>query len=134
MKSSYWTTALYLKQFGQINVLPPQLKRRCTIYKNSQDLVQAFIENHAVFHKSCVSVYNRQKLKRKRKHAESFNVRDAPENSSGSDPIEVRVNRSNVDLRNFIPNCLFYGEGGYEEKLHRCETFAINQKVRNIAH
>ena len=73
-------------------------------------------------------------MNRKRKHAESFNVRDAPENSSESDPIEVRVNRSNVDLRNFIPNCFFCGEEDCEEKLHRCETFVVNQKVRKIAH
>ena len=32
-----------------------------------------------MFHKSCVTVYNKQKLNRKRKHAGSFNVRDAPE-------------------------------------------------------
>ena len=41
---------------------------------------------------------------------------------------------SNVDLRNFIPNCFFCGEADCEEKLHKCETFAVNQKVRNIAH
>ena len=126
MKSSYWT-ALYLKEFEEINVLPPQLKRRCAINNNDQDLAEAFIENHAVLQKSCVSVSNKQKLNRKRKHAKSFNVRDAPENSSESDPIEVRVNHSNVDLRNFIPN-------DCEEKLHRCEIFAVNQKVRKIAH
>ena len=89
---------MYLKEFEQINVLPLQLKRRSTIYNNDQDPAEAFIENHAVFHKSCVSVYNKQKLNRKRKHAESFDIRDAPENSSESDPIEVRVNRNNVDL------------------------------------
>ena len=91
MKSSYWTTALYMKKVEQMNVLPPQLKRRCAICNNDQDLVEAFIENQEVFHKSCVSVYNKQKLNRKRKHAELLNVRDAPENSSESDPIKVRV-------------------------------------------
>ena len=78
MKSSYWTTALHLKKFEQVNVLPPQMKRRCTIYNNDQDLAEVFIENHAVCHISYVSVYNKQKLSQKRKHAESFNVRDAP--------------------------------------------------------
>ena len=81
MKSSYWTTTLYLKEFEQINVLAPQLKRRCTTYDNDQDLAKAFIENHEVFHKSCVTVYNKQKLNQKWKHAESLNVCDAPENS-----------------------------------------------------
>ena len=56
-----------------------------------------------------------------------FSLILTPENSSGSDPIEVRVNRSNVDLRNFIPNCFLCGEEDCEEKLHRCETFACCQ-------
>ena len=130
MKSSYWTTALYLKELEQINMLPPQLKRCCTIYHNKKDIAEVFIESHSVFHKSCVSVHNKQKMYRKQKHAESFNICDAPENSSESDPIDLQVNRSIVDLRNFIPNCFFCGEGDCEEKLHRCETFAVNQKVR----
>ena len=115
-------------------MLPPQLKRRCIINNNDQDLTEAFIENHAVFQKPCLSVYNEQKLNRKRKHVESFNVRDAPENSCVSDPIEVRVNCCNVKLQNFIPNCFFCGEGKCEEKFHRCETSAVNQKERKIAH
>ena len=125
MESSYWTTVLYLKEFEQIKMLPPQLRRRCTIYKNGEDLAEVFIENHVVFHKSCVSVYDKQKLNRKLKHAESFNVFDAPENPSESDPIEVRINYSSTDLRNFIPNCLFCGEGDCEKKLHRCQAFAV---------
>ena len=59
MKNLKETATLYLKEFEQINVLPPQLKRRCTIYNNDQDLVEAFIENQVVFRKSCVSVYNK---------------------------------------------------------------------------
>ena len=59
------------------------------MYKNDQSLAKAFKENHAVFNKSCASVYNKQKLNRKRKHTESLNVRNAPENSFESDPIEV---------------------------------------------
>ena len=73
-------------------------------------------------------------MNRKQKHAKSFNVRDVPENSSESDPIEGRVNRSNIDLWNIIPNCFFCGEGDCEEKLHGCEKFAVNQKVRKVAH
>ena len=124
---------MYLKGSEQINVLPPYVKRHCTIYNNDQGLTEAFMENHAVFHKSFISVYNTYKLNGKQKHAGSFNVRDASENSSESDPVEVRVNRNNLDLSNFIPNYFFCG-GDCEEKLHRCETIAINQKVRKSAH
>ena len=49
MESSYWITALYLEEFQQINVLPPPLKRRCTIYNIYQSLVKSSVENHAVF-------------------------------------------------------------------------------------
>ena len=134
MKSSYRTTPLYLRELEQINVLPPQLKRRYTIYKNDHDLAEAFIENYAVFHKFYVSVYNKQKLNQKRKHAKSFYLCDAPENCSESDPSEVQVNRSNVDLRNFLPNCFFCGERDCEEKLHRCEKFDVNKMLRKISH
>ena len=101
---------------------------------NDHDLAEAFIENYAVFHKFYVSVYNKQKLNQKRKHAKSFYLCDAPENSSESDPTEVQVNRSNVDLRNFLPNCFFCGERDYEEKLHRCEKFDVNKMLRKISH
>ena len=59
MKNSKDATALYLKEFEQINVLPLRLKQCCTIYNNDQNLAEAFIENHVVFRKSCVSVYNK---------------------------------------------------------------------------
>ena len=52
VKSSQQATALDLKEFEQINALPRQLKRGYTIYNNDQDQAKAFIENHAVFHKS----------------------------------------------------------------------------------
>ena len=133
-KCSYQTTALYLKEFEQMNALPPQLKRRCAMYKDDKDLSEAFIENHALFHKSCVSTYNKQKLSRKRKHAESLGVSDEPQTSFEPDAVEVRINRSNANLQNFVPKCFFCGEGKSEEKLHQCETFSVNQKVTKIAH
>ena len=98
MKSWYWTTALYLKELELINVLPLQLKRHFTIYNNDQDLAEAFMENHAVFHKSFISVYNKLKLNQKRKHAESSNVRDASENSLESDLVEVRFTKFHSKL------------------------------------
>ena len=69
-------------------------------------------------------------MNRRQKHAESFNVRDAPENSFESDPIEVRVSRTNIDLRNFIPDCFFCGEGDCEEKLHRYEKINCQPKSK----
>ena len=45
MKSSYWTTALHLKKFELVNVLPPQMKRRCTIYNENTLNLSMFVMN-----------------------------------------------------------------------------------------
>ena len=46
------------------------------MFTDSKQLSEAFLENHALFHKSCVSAYNKQKLNRKRKHFEAFGATD----------------------------------------------------------
>ena len=69
-----------------------------TLHYLQQDLAEAFMENHAVFHKSFISVYNKLKLNQKRKHAESSNVCDASENSLESDLVEVRFTKFHSKL------------------------------------
>ena len=107
------------------------------MFEDSKELSEAFLENHALFHKSCVSTYNKTKLGRKRKYVESFAARDDDEKlhvSNDSSPCRLRTNRSNTNLQNFCPRCFFCGEGDSEEKLHQCETFSVHQKVFRIAH
>ena len=70
-----------------------------------------------MFHKSCVTVYNKQKLNRKRKHAGSFNVHDAP---------ETLLSLIQLKFESIVATLIY--------ELHRYETFAVTQKVRKIAH
>ena len=95
--NSYHTIADKLKQFEHINELPIQLKRRRALYYDKANLVEAFQENDAVFDKSCIAEFNKQKLSRKRKHQETFD--DEEERSSNKEnirPLEIcnRTSRS----------------------------------------
>ena len=105
------------------------------MFTDSKQLSEAFLENHALFHKSCVSAYNKQKFNRKRKHFEAFCATDdEPQQTlSESDGAGIRINRSNTNLQNFTPSCFFCGEGDSQKKLHRCETFSVHQKVTRFA-
>ena len=55
-----------------MNALPAGLKRRCEEYETPANLSLIFVEKKAVFHKTCISSYNKQKLTRKRKLDDSI--------------------------------------------------------------
>ena len=63
-KNAYHTIAGYLKEFETLALFPLQLKRRYACYDSKKSLVAAFLQNNAVFHKSCIYAYNKQKLNR----------------------------------------------------------------------
>ena len=70
--NSFHTSAENLKNFQSIpNSLPNGLLQRCNQYKTNEELSSKFMKKKAVFHKSCIARYNKQKLNRKRKHEES---------------------------------------------------------------
>lgn len=62
-KNTCHTIADYLKEFETLDLLSLQLKRQC--YDSKESLVAAFLQNNVVFHKSCISACNKQKLNRK---------------------------------------------------------------------
>ena len=66
-KSSYYSTAQKLKNFQDIDELPPFLRNHVEHYESANTLALDFIQNKAVFHKNCVSSYNKQKYDRKLK-------------------------------------------------------------------
>ena len=66
-KSSYYSTAQKLKDFQDINELPPFLRNHVEHYESANTLALDFIQNKAVFHKNYVSNYNKQKYDRKLK-------------------------------------------------------------------
>ena len=66
-QNTYHTVAENLKEFQKLKALPMSLKKRCEKYESSSDLSNTFILEKVVFHKSCIALYNKQKLTRKRK-------------------------------------------------------------------
>ena len=83
-KSSYRTLASYLKEFEQIDSLPLRLKKFCESFITVEELFEELVRREAVFHKSCSTFYNKQKLERKRKSLSKQveNERDELSNSS----------------------------------------------------
>ena len=70
-KSSFHTTAEHLNRFLSFDGLPNALNRRCWALQNMLTLAEVFLENKTLFHKSCIAVYNKQELSRKRKLKEN---------------------------------------------------------------
>ena len=52
--------------------LPTALHRRCQKYKTSSLLSTTCLNKKVVLHKPCISLFNKQKLQRKRKSVESI--------------------------------------------------------------
>ena len=106
-----------------------------SLYYDKANLVEAFQENDAVFHKSCIAEFNKQKLSRKRKHQETFD--DEEERSSNKEnirPLEIcnRTSRS-TEPKNDLKTVFFCGANDRKQKLHQCLTLEVHQKVKRIA-
>ena len=106
------------------------------LYYDKANLVEAFQENDAVFHKSCIAEFNKQKLSRKRKHQETFD--DEEERSSNKEnirPLEIcnRTSRSTEPKNDLKTVCFFCGANHRKQKLHQCLTLEVHQKVKRIA-
>ena len=69
-RNSLRTLSYYLKQFEEIDSLPRNIKKLCERFRNADELSEELISREAVVHKSCISLYNKQKLARKRKNNE----------------------------------------------------------------
>ena len=125
-KSSYSLTAENLKQFELIGGLPPVLKKQVQCHRSSSDLAASFIENHAIFHKVCLSKYDKHKLDRQIKQNEEHN-------SSASPPETPRLSRKRANTKNFTDKCFFCGSCQSDETLHFCRTLYLDMRVRKIA-
>ena len=56
-----------MKQFEEIDSLSRTLKSLCERFETEDELFDELIAKEAVFHKSCINLYDKQKLCRKRK-------------------------------------------------------------------
>ena len=66
-KNMYHTIVHNLFQFKEIDGLPFALKNRIEKLPSTEELSKLLMNNKAAFHKSCVALFNKQKLDRKRK-------------------------------------------------------------------
>ena len=110
-KNSFRTLFKDLKEFESIDGLPKILKLRCEKFKDTEDLYFKFLNEKAVFHKSCVSMYNEQKLGRKRKLYEISNETEEEENvdESHENP-EKRAMRRSLEIKTFTMSWFFFVE------------------------
>ena len=84
-----------------------------------------FISKKATFDKSCMSLYDKQKLNRKRKLQTDQDQGDhTPERSTR------KTSGSNTDSS----NCFFCNDSKQNEELHLCQTFYLDMRIRKIAH
>lgn len=136
-RNSFHTIAENLKKFQYLsNSLSHGLLHRCNQYETSNELSSKFVEKKAVFHKSCIARYNKQKLERKRKREESSEdnvaINELSELSAGDTPSR-RTTRRSFEIRNFIQSCFFCGLNDDQTELHQCRTLEIHKRVKKFA-
>lgn len=129
-KNSFHTVSVALKEFESIDGLPKNLYRRCKVFKKSEDLYNIFLKRKAVFHKSCISKYNKQKLGRKRKCFE--NEKRDNDNAVEKDENYYEVTpkrKARQQKQQFDQSCIFCGKRDDTTKLHQCQTLGLSNKI-----
>ena len=93
------------------------------------------MDKKAVFHKSCIARYNKQKLNRKRKREESNeDVSNSESNAlSVENTLSSRTTRRSFEVKNFTQSCFFCGLNDDKKELHECRTLEIHKRVKKFA-
>ena len=91
-------------------------------YDTQSDLLSAFINNSAIFHKACVNKYDNYMLKRKTMRKK----KDVPVKN---DVLEknARLTRQQISASNFTDTCFFCEKG---ENVHFYQTFSLDRQIR----
>ena len=66
-KNMYHTIAKNLFEFREMDALPTALKKRLASLSSPEELSKLLMDKRTGLHKSCTSIYNKQKLERKKK-------------------------------------------------------------------
>ena len=135
-----------MKGFQDIGELPKLLLARCKKYDSFEKLCEVFLEKKAVFHKTCVTLYSKPRLERKRKLNQRKSLETIEESSSNNEHEEDR-NKGENDEEDKVPEpkrsrrsggksdrpkrCFFCDSS--EKDLHLCQTFELNDKVESMA-
>ena len=100
-------------------------------------MIVTFLQNNAVFHKSCIAAYNKQKLSHKRKLKECI---DAKENhislNNEETPVDersARTSRASQEMKNFVSICFFCGTDDNRVNLHQCLTLDVHHRLKRFA-
>ena len=117
-KSSYSTFADNLMKFQLAVGLPLSLRKRIEDFKNSEDLMAEFISKKATFHKSCISLYDQQKLNRKQK---------LQTNQDQVDQTPERSTRKTLDSNTDSSKCFFAMLQSRMNNLILLQHFICNQ-------
>ena len=81
------------------------------------------------FHKSFISMYDKQKLNRKRKRNEAEESSGEAEESND----RQHTTRRSLSAKNFTEKCFFCDTAKVNEELHTCQTLYLDICIRNIA-
>ena len=128
-KSSYYSTAENLKKHQEINGFFEGLRKRIESFESYADLACEFVNRKATFHKSCISMYDKQKLNRKRKRNEAEESSGEAEESND----RQHTTRRSLSAKNFTDKCFFCDTAKVNEELHTCQTLYLDMRIRNIA-
>lgn len=105
--------------------MPVGLRIRIEEFKTDTCLARKFVDKKAAFHKACISLYDKQKLSRKRKRCHDSEVEDGVD--------QQRTTRRSLSAKNFTEKCFFCDNTNESEVLHVCQTLYLDMRIRNIA-
>ena len=124
----YHTIAKNLFEFREIDALHTALNKRCDRCSSPDELSQHLMIEKAGFHKSCIGMYNKQKLERKRKSYEKQNTENYDDD--GGEGPSRKLTRLNTKLEIFSESCFFCDEENPQLKLHECMSLSISNRVK----
>ena len=128
----YLTIANNLFDFLEIDALPTPLKRRTTTCSSAAELSRLLMEENAGFHKTCISMYNKQKFERKRKCYEQVKSIGSEDSDCAEGPSK-KLTRLKTKMRNYSESCFFCDEDKLQQKLHECMSLSISHRVKAMA-
>ena len=99
-----------------------------------EELSLALTENKAVFHKTCITMYNQLKLARKRKLCETQEYEnDSPCKESTTESSSKMSTRAEYEIKKFALSCFFCDGINNQSQMHQCQTLELHHRVKNIA-
>lgn len=125
-QNMYHTISNNLFEFQKLGALPAALMKRINTASSVKELTNLLMTQNACFHKGCISLYNKQKLERKRKSFEE------PESVDVAGPSR-KMTRLSTNLKNFIERCFFCEKDESHEQLHECLSIPTSNRIKTMA-